>query len=541
MDQDDPNTPKRPSPAHDRPTRIPLGPRRPKHPEYHPALPRPQADAAVQVPSTPPPIEPPPAPQKIPTATFIPPPPLTPPPAISFESTIIPWKGLPLDAAQWTFSSSELQEIVSKAIRLSARESFVRLLSLQTVEADIPFESERLEAVRLEAQAKWRFEVGRRTMLMQALNASAAISASTLASEHPTEGNPITGFVGQLASAIAACDSLLSTILQISDQQSQIALIQHQHWSSALGVALRKLNKAHERQTQELKDVQARVQTLEDELEEAWREAEKMAIEFDDFEQEISESGSEQESEVVDEVQEQDAGDPPSLATLKHDPDETGTLGDMTINTDIGVVLGVTATAVAHKATLVTSGSPKQVDTSDTRSIRSAKSTRSRRSTRDGQSHFSRFSSARMRSRAASNASLRLPKALRSAPPTHSSPDDPPPIPALPSPTTQQSFLDMENLAHDQFRKSLPPRPYPLPPPCVPTLTLFLQVSQNRRSPSQPHPTRPVFPKPASPRSGSKQTPATRVPETRSPSIALTRSPSFQRSHHTGCAAATSS
>ncbi|KAI9570864.1 hypothetical protein HD554DRAFT_2240595 [Boletus coccyginus] len=398
-----------------------------------------------------PPFKPTTTPQKPTAATFSAPPPLTLPPAISFESTPIPWKGLPLEAAQWTFSSSELQEIVSKAIRLSARESFVRLLSLQALEVDIVQESQRLDAERATAQAKWRFEAGRRTMLMQALNASAAFPAPA-GSDSAEGGNPVAGFVVQLANSIASCDSLLSTILAISDQQSQIALIQHQHWASALGVALRKLNRAHERQAQDLKRVQARVQTLEDELEEAWREAEKMAIEFDDLEQEIE---SEQESDDVGDSPE-DVADPADTPT-DIEPDETGTLGDMTIHTDIAVVLGVTATAVASKATLVTS-SPKLVDKFDTKSIRSVKSTRSRRSTRDGPSHLSRLSSARIRSRAASNASLRLPKALRSTPSTQSSPVDTPPIPALPSPTVQgHSFLDMDNV-HEQVRKAVPPK-----------------------------------------------------------------------------------
>ena len=295
-------------------------------------------------------------------------------------------------------------------------------------------------------------------MLMQALNASAAFPAPA-ASDNAESGNPVAGFVVQLANSIASCDSLLSTILAISDQQSQIALIQHQHWASALGVALRKLNRAHERQAQELKRVLARVHTLEDELEEAWREAEKMAIEFDDLEQEIAESDSEQESDDVgDSIEEvANAADTPADIGLKQDPDETGTLGDMTINTDIAVVLGVTATAVASKATLVTS-SPKYVDKFDTKSIRSVRSTRSRRSTRDGPSHLSRLSSARTRSRAASNASLRLPRALRSTSSMQSSPVDTPPIPSLPSPTVQgHSFLDMDN-AHEQVRKAIPPK-----------------------------------------------------------------------------------
>ncbi|KAG6381779.1 hypothetical protein JVT61DRAFT_385 [Boletus reticuloceps] len=454
---DDDAAQRRPSTAHDRPSRTPFGPRRPKNAlaDMSPISDQPttHTDAAVQAPTTPPL-------QKSAPATFIPPPPLTPPPTISFESTPIPWKGLPLEAAQWTFSSPELQEIVSMAIRLSARDSFVRLLSLQALEVDIVHEAERLEEARLAAQARWRFELSRRTMLMQALNAAAAFSGSEQGGSTDASASPVLGFVGQLASAVASCDSLLSTILHISDQQSQIALVQHQHWASALGMALRKLNKAHERQGQELKRVQDRVQSLEDELEEAWHEAEKMAIEFDDLEQEVAESESELASEVMEDP---DANAPvPYICSdiePKLDFDETGTLGDMTIHTDIAVVLGVTATAVASKAILVTS-SPKPVGKSDTKSIPSVKSTRSRRSTRDAQSHISRLSSARMRSRATSNASLRLPKALRSIPSTHAFPVDAPPMP-LPQTAQGHSFLDMDNLSREHTRKAVPPqRPY---------------------------------------------------------------------------------
>ncbi|KAF8547850.1 hypothetical protein OG21DRAFT_1501360 [Imleria badia] len=247
---------------------------------------------------------------------------------------------------QWTCSSLQLQEIVSKAIRLSAREFFVRLLSPQALEVDLVHEADRLNAAIVEAQAKWRFE--------------------------------------------------------------------HQHWASALGMGLRKLNKAHERQGQELKRVQARVQTLEDEHEEAWRE-------FGGLEHETAES----DSEVVESPQE-DIPDPRPGLDLKHDRDETGTPGDVTIDTR--------PRRHSHRSRL--QGHPRHLSQTSRRQVRHQVI----RSTRDGQSHLSRISSARMRSRAASNASLRLPKTLRSAPSTQSSPVDvfppkPHPEPTLSLPT----------------------------------------------------------------------------------------------------------
>ncbi|KAH7890968.1 hypothetical protein F5I97DRAFT_1798887 [Phlebopus sp. FC_14] len=418
------------------------------------------ADVAVQASSTTPPSPsptPPPLPRTVPRpshptlvckrsiTTFHTPAPLPPPPEINFQPTPIPWKGLPLEAAQWTFSSAEFQEIVSKAIRLSAKESFVRLLSLQALETDIVKESERLETERLIAQARWKFEVGRRTMLLQALNSTAAVLSG--AGDGDKE-NGLSLLISQLATAIGSCDAQLSSILHMSDQQSQIAVVQHRHWASALSVALRKLNKAYERQGEELKRVLAKVQTLEDELEEAWKEAEGMAAEIDDMDNQRAESDSED--------------DDPGLKQGSVG-DDTGTLEDVTINTDLGEVVGVTAFAVASKATLVIPETAPKTDTKiDKSDARSIKSTRSKRSTRDGPSRVSRVSAARTRSRAASNASLRLPKALRTPSAIYSTPANAPPIPALPDSSQGHSFLDMGNVGNEYIRhpkRLLPMRP----------------------------------------------------------------------------------
>lgn len=72
---------------------------------------------------------------------------LTPPPVLNFESTPVAWRGLPLETAQWTLSSPELQEIVSRAIRKTAQESFIRLLSLKTLDEELVAEMERLDTV----------------------------------------------------------------------------------------------------------------------------------------------------------------------------------------------------------------------------------------------------------------------------------------------------------------------------------------------------------------------------------------------------------
>lgn len=74
-------------------------------------------------------------------------PPLAPPPALNFEAEPIQWKAMTLEAAQWTFTSEQLQETVSRAIRHSASESFIRVVPTHTFDVELPQELERLESV----------------------------------------------------------------------------------------------------------------------------------------------------------------------------------------------------------------------------------------------------------------------------------------------------------------------------------------------------------------------------------------------------------
>ena len=72
---------------------------------------------------------------------------LTPPPAVNFEAPPISWRGMPYEAAQWSLTSEQLQEIVSTAIRASAQENFIRLVSQQTLDVELKQELQRLDSV----------------------------------------------------------------------------------------------------------------------------------------------------------------------------------------------------------------------------------------------------------------------------------------------------------------------------------------------------------------------------------------------------------
>lgn len=370
-----------------------------------------------------------------------------------------------------------------------------------------------LESQRLAAQTKWRFEVTRRTMLMQALNSTVATLSN---GGERDKDNTLGSLITQLATSVACCDTQMTTILQAMDQQIQLSSLQNRHWSSALSVALRKLNKACERQAGELKRALTRIRDLEDELEEAWKEAETLATELDDQRvadkikqerratfnklakkadtnnelQEINDTGSaspennvtdsesggnndtDHESEKNDtgcESEKNDTDDESEGGTDQSDVDDTRALEDPTVTTDMGQVVGVTATAVASKAVLLSPTIPSisNTDSKSIMSIKSGKSTHSKLS--DAQSRRSRVSAARMRSRTLSNASLRLPKSLRT--PSSANPSaSQPPVPALPDNLHGHSFLDMGNVSNEfvrPIRKWLPKR-HPAPKSVLP-------------------------------------------------------------------------
>ena len=251
------------------------------------------------------------------------------PTPVNFNIDPIAFKGLPLEAAQWSFTSDQLREMVSRAIRDSAKEQFVRLLSLDALDKEIPEELARLESLKFTTQAQYRFHLQRRTNLLQSLNA--------LANSTPTPAENGTNTLGmliqQLAEITASMDRFTETLLQSSEHRSQLAQVQEKHLSSALAVALRKLNASYAKRTADLKNTKSRIAKLEAELEEAWVVAEGMAEEIDDLDNFKSDYAMEDRFED-------------GASSIQDD--------DPTIISVVNArVVPVTGTAVASKATLV--------------------------------------------------------------------------------------------------------------------------------------------------------------------------------------------
>ena len=256
------------------------------------------------------------------------------PTPVNFNVDPIAFKGLPLEAAQWSFTSDQLREIVSRAIRDSAKEQFIKLLSLDALDTEIPQELARLESLKFTTQAQHRFNFQRRTNLLQSLNAlanSTPVSAETGAST-------LGALIQQLAEVTAGMDRFTETLLIASEHRSQLAQVQEKHLSSALAMALRKLNASYAKRTNDLKNARARIAALQTELDEAWGVAEGMAEEIDDLDNFRSDYAMEDRFEDGESEVNNIQDDDPTVASVAN-----------------AQVVPVTGKAVASKATLVDS------------------------------------------------------------------------------------------------------------------------------------------------------------------------------------------
>ncbi|THH04367.1 hypothetical protein EW146_g10198 [Bondarzewia mesenterica] len=341
-------------------------------------------------------------------------------PPISFTPPSLPYKPLTLDAAQWTFSSHELQRLVSSAIRESATEKFIRLLPPDVVEGKLVEDLERVNSERARAGE-------------MALRSGSAQDAPAVPQRRRTD-------VRRVVQAGQQCLGAAGAHGADRADSAQLVHLRDMHRASALAVALRKLNASYARRTRDLGNSKERVGQLEAELEEAWKTAEEVAVEVDKTKAEVekmreelervrleAKERDEQRTEigVQVELEWEEISDRKGKGRARYLEDELETTeveaqravdGDETEQDESweettvdGVsvidmasvrhaeVIGVMGTAVVSKARLTMVASD---DEADSRAAR-------RRSTA---SQVSRVSAARKRSMRASKASLRIPR-----------------------------------------------------------------------------------------------------------------------------------
>ncbi|KAH8990783.1 hypothetical protein EDB92DRAFT_722871 [Lactarius akahatsu] len=190
-----------------------------------------------------------------------------------FQTSPPKFKAFTMEAAKWTFSSDELQTIVSSAIKKSAEPSSIRLLTTQAAFTDVPAELERLTALQTELKVRYRVQARKR----DALHKAAMVSAETLGS------NSLRTRLQELAEITANLDKIAEELYHARDQAAQLSRMLAIHSGSALAMALRKLHVSYLRRTAEVQSLQDRVFALEAERDEAWAQAQQVARDLDDL------------------------------------------------------------------------------------------------------------------------------------------------------------------------------------------------------------------------------------------------------------------
>lgn len=202
-----------------------------------------------------------------------------------FLTTRVKWRGYTIEAAKWTFTSEQLQSIVSRAIRQSAEASSIRLLPLDVLDGELPKEYERLEALSTEIRTQYKIQVRKRRMLQHSLGIYAEGSAKS-------DSATVMRLLEELAEVSTICDQLSEELFSTTDQLAQLSKLSDRHSASALAMALRKLNTSFLKQTAEMAALREEVATLNAERDEAWKQAEEIAQDLDDLNDQMDVSGA---------------------------------------------------------------------------------------------------------------------------------------------------------------------------------------------------------------------------------------------------------
>jgi hypothetical protein len=313
----------------------------------------------------------------------------------------LPYTFLTLDTAHWTLTSSELQSLVSSAIRDSAKEQFIRLLPLTVIDRQMPEDVARIEHSWDTAAARWRFEAHRRNMLLRALAASGADS----------------DLLGQLSSTLSNLDSHAQDLLHSAVHRTQLTTARDTHRASALAVALRKLNASYARRTRDLDKARSQIAALRGDVDEAWKVAVEQAAQLDKLKAVSPEQHEKISTSLGDSVI--DDGQP-------DEDDASGSVVQDGASIDLTMLsraelVDVTGKAVAAQARLTMmrtehSSSSSAPTSAFSSPLHSSPMTPGTNTSLDRQlsiaSQVSRATAARKRSRRKSKASLRLPASV---------------------------------------------------------------------------------------------------------------------------------
>ncbi|KAF7329862.1 hypothetical protein MKEN_00249800 [Mycena kentingensis (nom. inval.)] len=193
-----------------------------------------------------------------------------------FQTPPVKWRGYTMEAAKWTFSSAQLQSIVSRAIKQSAEASSIRLLRHETVDTDIPDEMHRLEVQRTDVKTRYKMLTRRRANMLATLTGH-------LDGTEPEDPTYTLRVVENLKEVSTELDRLAEDLHSCDEQIAQLASLRDVHSASALAMALRKLNASFLKQIAVGETLKQQVATLQAERDEAWSQAVDVANDFDDL------------------------------------------------------------------------------------------------------------------------------------------------------------------------------------------------------------------------------------------------------------------
>ena len=196
-------------------------------------------------------------------------------PGPKFQTLPPKFKGLTLEAAKWTFSSEELQGIVSQAIRQSGQASSIRLLPQQAAFVEVPEELEKLNSLMHELKVQYRLQVRKRDVLLRAIDSYAEYTEfSSIALRSKLQ---------ELHETSVNLDRIAEELYCMRDQAAQLSRILAVHQGSALAMALRKLHSSFLKRGAEVQSLKDHIYALETERDEAWTQAQQVARDLDDL------------------------------------------------------------------------------------------------------------------------------------------------------------------------------------------------------------------------------------------------------------------
>ncbi|GJJ14690.1 hypothetical protein Clacol_008957 [Clathrus columnatus] len=182
-----------------------------------------------------------------------------------FRMRPIEWRAYTLEAAQWTFTSEQLQEIVGHAIQQSSIASTIRLLTLDVL-AEIRPEIERLEILQQDITIRYCANVTRRRVILKSLRHNVNNDDWAKRSQ----------LIQELNDTSYLADQLTKDLFHTMHRLQRLHRLMDVHTSSALAMAVRKLNSSFVKQIDDMTHMCQYLTQIEEEKEEAWATAESL-------------------------------------------------------------------------------------------------------------------------------------------------------------------------------------------------------------------------------------------------------------------------